>query len=197
MLPTSSTQLSPTFAVEYPMGKSKLYTKKGDEGETQLASGERVPKDDVRVQAYGEVDELCAVLGLLSSAVDSAEELQWIERKLFTIEAILANPDYDPETASPRERILPEDLRRLEMWIDALDAQLPKLTRFILPGGGQKAALAHLARCVCRRAERAVVALRRSTPQSAGILPFLNRLSDYLFVLARSLTEKGEEVLWE
>jgi cob(I)alamin adenosyltransferase len=170
----------------------KIYTKTGDGGETGLLGGGRVPKDNVRVTAYGEVDELNAAIGLaraLDPAAFADGLLQTIQRALFTIGAELATPD-----TATREKVLARsgaplaaaDVGALEAAIDAHSADLAPLTEFILPGGTPKAAALHGARTVCRRAERAVVALSHQAPIRPPILPYLNRLSDLLFVLARA-----------
>ena len=170
----------------------KIYTKTGDDGETGLFGGGRIPKDSLRVAAYGEVDELNAALGL-ARALDPQELadalLQRIQRDLFTIGAELATSDPDKlEKALSRSRaaIAESDITALEDAIDSHEARLEPLKNFILPGGTPKAAALHLARTVCRRAERAVVALARDEQISPAILRYLNRLSDLLFVLARA-----------
>ena len=170
----------------------KIYTKTGDGGETGLFGGARIPKDSVRVATYGEVDELNAALGL-ARALDPPEFadalLQRIQRDLFTIGAQLATPDPDqvPKALSRSGAAIGEsDIAALEHAIDAHEARLEPLKNFVLPGGTPKAATLHLARTVCRRAERAVVALSRREQISPAILRYLNRLSDLLFVLARA-----------
>jgi cob(I)alamin adenosyltransferase len=170
----------------------KIYTKTGDGGETGLFGGGRTPKDSLRVAAYGEVDELNATLGLVR-ALDPQEFadalLQGIQRDLFTIGAQLATPDPDKlQKALSRSgaAIGDSDIAALENAIDGHEARLEPLKNFILPGGAPKAATMHLARTVCRRAERAVVALSRREQISPAILRYLNRLSDLLFVLARA-----------
>lgn len=170
----------------------KIYTKTGDSGETGLFGGGRIPKDSLRVAAYGEVDELNATLGLVR-ALDPQEFadalLQGIQRDLFTIGAQLAAPDPDKlQKALSRSgaAIGDSDIAALENAIDGHEARLEPLKNFILPGGAPKAATMHVARTVCRRAERAVVALSRREQISPAILRYLNRLSDLLFVLARA-----------
>ena len=170
----------------------KIYTKTGDGGETGLFGGGRIPKDSPRVAAYGEVDELNAALGL-ARALDPAEFadplLQTIQRDLFTVGAELATPDAD-KLAKALSRsgaaIGASDIAALEHAIDDHESRLEPLKNFILPGGAPKAAALHLARTVCRRAERAVVTLARDEPVSPAIVRYLNRLSDLLFVLARA-----------
>ncbi len=190
---------------------SKVYTKFGDEGRTMLASGDTTDKDAPRVSAYGEVDELNAALGLLRveigreprrpahhaflDALDRA--LARIQQELFDLGAELAEPGAVDGKAALR--IEETSVLRLEAELDALNEHLEPLRSFILPGGGPVGSAAHLARTVCRRAERHVVALRRGEPVRGEALRYLNRLSDYLFVLARAAAhELGyPEVLWE
>jgi cob(I)alamin adenosyltransferase len=170
----------------------KIYTKTGDDGETGLFGGDRIPKDSLRVAAYGEVDEVNAALGS-ARALDPQEFadalLQRIQRDLFTIGAELATPDPDKlrkSLARSGTAIAEADVSALEDAIDGHESRLEPLKNFILPGGTPKAAALHLARTVCRRAERAVVALARDQQISPAILQYLNRLSDLLFVLARA-----------
>jgi cob(I)alamin adenosyltransferase len=164
----------------------RIYTRAGDDGTTQLLGPGRVPKDDARVAAYGEVDELNAALGVALTQLtddDLRAELARVQADLFTVGAELATPPGQAAAALPT---VPEDWAgRLEGWIDRHAAGLPPLRSFILPGGAPAAAALHLARGICRRAERAVVHLRRAEPVGAPLLRYLNRLSDYLFVLAR------------
>ncbi|HEU5262551.1 MAG TPA: cob(I)yrinic acid a,c-diamide adenosyltransferase [Gemmatimonadales bacterium] len=171
---------------------AKIYTKSGDRGETGLFGGGRVPKDHLRVEAYGQVDELNAAIGL-ARALDPPGFhdglLQTIQRDLFTIGAQLATPDPDmlAKTVSRSGAPIGEsEVGALEHVIDAAEATLEPLKSFILPGGTAKAGALHVARTACRRAERAVVALARAEPVSPAILQYLNRLSDLLFVLARA-----------
>ena len=168
----------------------KIYTKTGDAGETALFGGRRVPKDDPRVAAYGDVDELNAALGL-ARALPPEEFgrplLERIQRELFTIGAELASPDPAKVLrVLPRGPIAMSDVAALEQAIDEHEARLEPLGSFILPGGAPKSAALHVARTVCRRAERGVVALARGTTLNPALLPYLNRLSDLLFVLARA-----------
>ena len=167
----------------------KIYTKTGDEGETGLFGGGRVPKDDPRVRAYGEVDELNAAIGLAAALdpwVYDRERLEAIQRDLFTIGAELATPDPAKLKAPSLDgaRVL-----ALEAGIDGHEANLPPLKNFILPGGSPKAAAFHLARTVCRRAERTIVELARGQKVNPEIVKYLNRLSDLLFVLARAVNK--------
>ncbi len=167
----------------------KIYTKTGDTGTTGLFGGPRVPKDDVRVEAYGDVDELNAVLGM-ARAVDVMpridEVLVPIQRDLFAIGALLATPDREKMAQHlEKARIDSTRIRELERAIDEAEAELEPLRAFILPGGSQKAAVLHLARTVCRRAERRVVRLQRDVDLPPIAIIYLNRLSDLLFTLAR------------
>jgi cob(I)alamin adenosyltransferase len=167
----------------------KIYTKTGDGGSTSLFSGGRVPKDDIRVEAYGSVDELVSWVGLLlceDLPADVAGILVEIQNSLFVVGSVLADPDgritHDPVSWSTVG---------LEAWIDAMEAHVEPLTAFILPGGGRAASLTHVVRTVCRRAERRVLALtddRGGLPKGLGA--YLNRLSDAFFVLARYLNAR-------
>lgn len=185
----------------------KIYTRRGDEGETGLLGGVRVPKSDARVDAYGTVDELNATVGLAlaldadGGGVLDAERLKRVQDDLFAVGARLAAAD--PERA--REKGLvpdfpPARVEDLEAWIDELDAELPELDAFVLPGGSPAAAQLHAARTVCRRAERAVVRLASEDEALREVvLPYLNRLSDLLFTLARAANERAgvAETEWE
>ena len=168
----------------------RIYTKTGDQGETGLFGGGRVPKDHLRVAAYGEVDELNAALGLalaLEPQAFACDLLETVQRDLFTIGAELAAPDPAKLTkALPGPRLGDARVAALEDAIDRAQATLAPLQQFILPGGSPKAAALQLARAVCRRAERAVVTLSRDAGVSPAILKYVNRLSDLLFVLARA-----------
>jgi cob(I)alamin adenosyltransferase len=180
----------------------KIYTKTGDSGDTGLFGGGRVSKDDPRVEAYGDVDELNAVLGLARSAelmprID--EVLVPIQRDLFSIGALLATPDREKmQQHLTKARISEERIAELEHAIDACDRELEPLKAFILPGGTQKAAALHVARTVCRRAERRVIHLQREVEIPQIVVVYLNRLSDLLFTLARfANTRAGAgEVTW-
>lgn len=189
---------------------SKVYTKFGDRGDTMLASGDTVGKDTLRVAAYGEVDELNAVLGVLrvelARALPGAQrdlvtgldaQLARIQQELFDLGAELATPGAT-EGKAPL-RVEEADVTRLEQELDAWNADLPPLRSFILPGGGPLGAYAHLARTVCRRAERTVVALSRVEPVRAEAVRYINRLSDYFFVVARAVAHAFAvpEVLWD
>ena len=179
----------------------RIYTRTGDKGDTGLFGGGRVGKDDARVEAYGEVDELNAVLGLARSIelmprID--EVLVPIQRDLFSLGALLATPEHEKMRQHlEKARIDEERIAQLERAIDAGEAELEPLRAFILPGGTPKAAALHVARTVCRRAERRVVALRRDVEIPELVVVYLNRLSDLLFVLARVANNLGRnDVLW-
>jgi cob(I)alamin adenosyltransferase len=177
----------------------KIYTKTGDRGETGLFGGPRVSKDDPRVEAYGDVDELNAVLGLvrcepIEGQVDQL--LASIQNELFDLGAELASPE--PDRVGTK-RVGANQVGALESAIDEHEANLPPLKTFILPGGVRAAALLHLARTVCRRAERKVVTLNRYEPLSGEIIIYLNRLSDLLFVLSRAVNHAAHrgDVPWQ
>jgi cob(I)alamin adenosyltransferase len=179
---------------------SRIYTKTGDAGDTGLGDGTRVPKDDPRVTAYGSVDELNAVLGLLHQQLhDSAhaELLRSIQNDLFDVGADLCVPPAAAEDPKKVLRVNARQAHHLEAAIDRLNERLKPLTSFVLPGGTPAAAWCHLARTVCRRAERDVVTLMRSQSVNQQVLIYLNRLSDLLFVLARVCNDDGKaDVLW-
>jgi cob(I)alamin adenosyltransferase len=177
---------------------SRIYTKTGDGGDTGLGDGTRVPKDHPRVTAYGEVDELNAVLGLLVSHCPVCPErdlLLVIQNDLFDLGADLCVPPSENEEPGKALRITEAQFTRLEQAIDRLNDPLPPLRSFILPGGTPAAAWLHLARTVCRRAERAVVTLMKTEAVNRNALIYLNRLSDLLFVLGR-VANAGGDVLW-
>jgi cob(I)alamin adenosyltransferase len=178
----------------------KIYTKTGDRGDTSLVGGQRVPKDALRVEAYGTVDELNSVLGIvLADSNESGLEmvLKPVQMKLFELGAELATPHPSENPRIPQ--ITSRDAAPLEALIDALSADLPPLNNFVLPGGSPLAARIHFARTVCRRAERLVVRLSHSEEVGEGIIVYLNRLSDLLFVLARHVNVKTgvPEILWK
>jgi cob(I)alamin adenosyltransferase len=182
----------------------KIYTRTGDAGETGLFDGTRVLKSDPRVATYGEVDELNGWLGLARSMLvhqaELAEMLIQIQRDLFAVGARLADPSHRIASRVSKAEIGPSDIVRLEGWIDMLESMLPPLRRFLLAGGGNAGATLHLARTVCRRAERAIVALRAADESAvdAAILVYVNRLSDLLFVMARvaNLRDDMPEIEW-
>ncbi len=185
-------------------GRPKIYTRRGDTGETGLIGAARVAKDDPRVEAYGDVDELNAVLGSVIAADPShdldPERLHLIQEDLFVIGARLATAD--PDRARRRGAIPelpPERIGELEAWIDEMDEELVPLTAFILPGGSPLAARLQVARTVCRRAERAIIGLLPSQPDLGEVLvPYVNRLSDLLFTLARYANHLAgvEDTVW-
>ncbi|HEX7754232.1 MAG TPA: cob(I)yrinic acid a,c-diamide adenosyltransferase [Niabella sp.] len=165
----------------------RIYTKTGDKGKTALIGGTKVSKGHLRIESYGNVDELNSYIGLckdLLPDVRSKTVLQEIQEQLFTIGAILAQ-DPDKETKMALPDLQEEDVQLLEQEIDAMTAQLPPMQSFILPGGSIPVSHLHVARCICRRAERSVVRLTEESAVAALLLIYLNRLSDYLFVLAR------------
>lgn len=186
----------------------KIYTKTGDRGETSLFGGKRVSKDDLRIEAYGTVDELNSLIGIVRSFASdpgqSGEDgIQLIERmltrvqdQLFVLGADLATPADVKSTAL--KRIAPEDCSYLERSIDETDAQLQELKSFVLPGGSKSAAFLHHARTVCRRAERRVISMKNRGEASQETVIYLNRLSDLLFVLARYANKAAgtREILW-
>ncbi|MGK0430569.1 MAG: cob(I)alamin adenosyltransferase [Psychroserpens sp.] len=184
----------------------KIYTKTGDKGTTALFGGTRVPKHHIRIDSYGTVDELNSHLGLIRDQEINnhyKEVLIAIQDRLFTVGAILAT---DPEKATLKNgkqrlnipKISEEDIARLEREMDRMNASLPEMTHFVLPGGHQTVSFCHIARCVCRRAERLASALNDLEPFQPESLKYLNRLSDYLFVLARKLSYdlQADEVKW-
>jgi cob(I)alamin adenosyltransferase len=195
----------------------KIYTKTGDSGDTGLFGGTRVSKADPRVAAYGEVDELNACLGVARAAAVALDDqelaamLEQIQRDLFALGARLADPGHKIADRVAKAAVSPADIARLEGWIDALGSALPPLRRFILAGGSQAGAALHLARTVCRRAERAMVGLLAShkdpvPPEppakadafEADLLVYVNRLSDLLFVMARRANQRAgtPEIEW-
>ena len=182
------------------MKKSMIYTRTGDSGTTSLVGGERVAKTDLRLEAYGTVDELNAFIGVLLAQMPAGDDhdiLLFVQNKLFTVGSYLAT---DPSFTSFRqESLLPESaVEKLERRIDEIDASLPKLNNFVLPGGSLSAAQAHVCRTVCRRAERAILRVSEQYPVDEVILRFMNRLSDYLFVLSRAcnILSSVDEIFW-
>lgn len=179
---------------------SRIYTRTGDAGDTGLFDGTRVSKADPRVAAYGDVDELCAFLGLARAHLtpsDLAGLLETIQRDLFAVGARLADPRHRIAARVEKSVIGPARIQALEAAIDALEAPLPPLRRFILPGGTIGGAVLHIARAVCRRAERHVVSLGGGEVDAEAIV-YLNRLSDLLFVMARAANARGgtAEIEW-
>lgn len=180
----------------------KIYTRTGDDGHTALFGGGRVPKDDARVAAYGSVDELNAVLGWSATEVGDTttrDRIQALQHDLFSLGAELATPPVKDGRRRPRTPGVPHGrVSEMERWIDDADTKLPKLEAFVLPGGSDGAAALHVARTVCRRAERAVVHLAGLEPVDPGITAYLNRLSDLLFTFARleNLRDGRGDVEW-
>ena len=184
----------------------KIYTKTGDKGTTALFGGTRVPKHHIRIESYGTVDELNSNIGLIRDQeidIHSKDILIQIQDRLFTLGAILAT---DPEKETLRNgkerlnipRIIEEDISLLENEMDQMNETLPEMTHFVLPGGHPTVSYCHIARCICRRSERICVSLNSLEEIDSHIIMYLNRLSDYLFVLARKLTydNKVEEIPW-
>ncbi len=177
----------------------KIYTKTGDKGETSILGGKRLQKHHIRIEAYGTVDELNAHLGLLADTIPDQNQvalLRSVQQLLFTIGANLAS---DPEKKISHDiDLFPSDIEQLELAIDGMETELPPLKNFILPGGHAYVSYCHLARTVCRRAERTVVALSQNSEVNQLVIQYLNRLSDYLFVLARKTAKDLEvkEVVW-
>ncbi len=184
----------------------KVYTKTGDKGTTALFGGTRVPKHHIRIESYGTVDELNSYIGLIRDQdinVLYKNVLIEVQDRLFTVGAILATPP-EKETlknGQPRLQnlgIVETDIEYLENEIDTMENSLPQMTHFVLPGGHTTVSYCHIARCVCRRAERLAVHLNDIEPTDELVIKYLNRLSDYLFVLARKLTYdlNADEVQW-
>ncbi|MDT8346451.1 MAG: cob(I)yrinic acid a,c-diamide adenosyltransferase [Flavobacteriaceae bacterium] len=184
----------------------KIYTKTGDLGTTGLFGGTRVSKANLRIESYGSIDELNAWIGYLRDQIEDQTNSQLlidIQNKLFVIGAILATDPEKQQLKSGKqrldiERISAGDIEQLEKAIDAMDEELPPMTHFILPGGNSVVSCCHIARTVCRRAERRCIALYEVAEFDREVLMYLNRLSDYLFVLSRSLSKQlqAEETPW-
>lgn len=184
----------------------KIYTKTGDTGTTALFGGTRVPKHHIRIDSYGTIDELNSHIGLLRDqdiAKTHKTVLLEIQHHLFTVGSILATDPEKAILANGKKRlninlITPQDIEHLEHTIDTMTESLPPMTHFVLPGGHQTVSFCHIARCVCRRGERLATALYELSPFEPTTLHYLNRLSDYLFVLARKLTYElqAEEIKW-
>lgn len=178
----------------------KLYTKTGDKGTTSLIGGTRVAKSDLRIEAYGTIDELNSYIGLVrDQEVNSlrAGVLKEIQDRLFTIGALLAT---DPEKSRMKTPDLhEEDIELLEQEIDTMTVAVPPLRAFVLPGGHPSVSFCHVARCVCRRAERLAIHLQEHAPVEELVIKYLNRLSDYLFALCRKMTQElgAEEITWK
>jgi len=187
---------------------TKVYTRTGDKGKTRLAGGQQVWKDSLRVEAYGDVDELNSTIGVVRafnadsienhpSAERLEEELRWVQNKLFDVGGLLATAPGQMFKNMPT--VTARDVTRLEKLIDSCQKDLPPLKEFILPGGGKIPSLLHQARTICRRAERVCVRLGRDEPMDPALVQFLNRLSDALFVLARWMAKQQHEpeFLWQ
>ncbi len=178
----------------------KIYTKTGDTGQTSLIGGVRVPKDHIRIESYGTVDELNSWIGLIKDqriATAHKKILAEVQDRLFTIGSSLAS---DPEKSKMKiPDLREEDITLLEKQIDAMNAKLPEMKSFILPGGHNIVSICHVARCVCRRAERLSTALSRNSEVTPLVLKYLNRLSDYLFVLSRKIAKDmgAKETPWK
>ena len=190
-----------TFKNLKTMSITKVYTKTGDEGMTSLVGGVRVRKTNPRIEAYGTVDELSAQLGLLASFMKDGDDKNMvisIQRTLFTVCSYLAT-DTTQTKLAPSYTIDPQEVTVLEEEIDQLNGSLPRQTSFIIPGGSHEAALAHVCRTVCRRAERRIFFLGETTKLDGNVLQYINRLSDYLFMLARKLNfnDGVREKIWK
>lgn len=182
------------------MKKSSIYTKTGDKGTTALVGGTRVPKAHIRLEAYGTIDELNSLVGFLLCTITDAidrETLIYIQHRLFTVGSYLAT---ETEAIPPKAAsiIADEDIKRLEDMMDQIDSELPKINRFVLPGGTESAARANLCRTVCRRAERCIYNVKEQYPVDNNILMFVNRLSDYFFLFGRKECNKEKkDIFWD
>ncbi|MDO4181163.1 MAG: cob(I)yrinic acid a,c-diamide adenosyltransferase [Bacteroidales bacterium] len=183
------------------MKKSMIYTKTGDKGTTSLVGGTRVPKTHVRLEAYGTIDELNSQLGLLETYLTDETDkavIFRVQNKLFSVGSYLAT-DQTQTDLRMGSHIEPDDIAYLEQAIDEADNALPALRAFILPGGSRASAVCHVCRTVCRRAERRILALAETYETDAHVIAFVNRLSDYLFILARKLNHLtgNDEIFWD
>lgn len=182
------------------MKKSLVYTKTGDAGKTSLVGGMRVAKSHARLDAYGTIDELNSFVGLLICEIkeeDVLSVLSFIQHKLFTVGSYMAT---ETEALSPKAAsiIKDTDIELLEKEMDRMDSELPPIRQFVLPGGSESASRAHVCRTVCRRAERCIYRVKEEYPVEDYILKFVNRLSDYFFILARKECYKtGREIFWQ
>ncbi len=181
---------------------TKVYTKQGDTGTTQLIGGERVSKADLRVEAYGSVDELSAFTALLADMMtrrevlpQSPDALRRITARLMDVEALMAQGSGNTSRVAP---LNPAEVEWLESQIDLMQSHLPQITKFTIPGGDEITSMCHVCRTVCRRAERAAVRAAEQYPLDAAALRYLNRLSDYFYLLGRQITDelKISEILW-
>ena len=183
------------------MKKSPLYTFTGDSGTTSLVGGQRVPKDDIRIESYGTIDELNSHIGLLAAMLNEENSqkntLLFIQNKLFNVGAYLATDNGD--NLAPCFGLDESAIKKIEAEIDRLDEILPPLHAFLLPGGNPQAAQAHVCRTVCRRAERNIISLAKIAKIHPDVNRFINRLSDYFFVLARfnNFIAKNNEIFWD
>lgn len=181
------------------MAKSALYTATGDQGTTSLVGGQRVGKDSLRLESYGTIDELSSFIGLAAANPACTEELRGqlidIQNVLFDLGTCLATP---PDSKYQPKPIEVADVTKLEGWIDTLDEQTPKVNTFVLPGGCSLAATLHVARTICRRGERIIVALAKTETIGSALMKYVNRLSDYLFIAARysNFISDTPEICW-
>lgn len=187
------------------MEKSRLYTRTGDKGTTSLVGGQRIDKDSLRLEAYGTIDELSSNIGVILSDpkcdTRSKEQLIQIQNELFNIGSYLAT-EITPDVLKSSWFIGPpsdKTITEMEQWIDRLDSETPKVNAFVLPSGTIIAAHTHVARTVCRRAERRILAFSRTTEVDPALIEYINRLSDYLFILARHFNhqERVDEITWK
>ena len=181
--------------------KSLIYTRTGDKGKTSLVGGARVKKTHVRLEAYGTVDELNSQLGLLYTYLteeDDKKLILWVQHKLFSVGSYLAT-DQSNTALRIESQIADEDIHRLENAIDEADASLPPLKAFVIPGGSRGSAVCQVCRTVCRRAERRILTMAEEHEVTENVSAFVNRLSDYLFVLARkmNLLAETDEIYWD
>lgn len=181
------------------MKKSNVYTKTGDKGTTALVGGTRVPKSHPRLEAYGTIDELNSFIGFLACEIKEEVDLKilsFIQNKLFTVGSYLAT---ETEAIPPKAAsiIKDSDIQLIESQMDEIDSQLPAIREFILPGGSEAASRSHICRSVCRRAERCIYRVKAEYPVDENIMIFVNRLSDYFFLLARKVSNRmGKEIFW-
>lgn len=183
------------------MKKSMVYTKTGDQGTTGLVGGTRISKTDIRLESYGTVDELNSQIGLLIAHLKEGADKDFllrIQNKLFVVGSYLAT-DQEKTKLHEASVVQLSDIESLEQQIDVIDEQLPSLNRFILPGGCVDAALCHVCRTICRRAERRILSLSANVPIDKNIIAFINRLSDYFFILSRKMNidQNNEEIFWD
>lgn len=183
------------------MKKSNVYTRTGDEGTTSLVGGTRVSKTDIRLESYGTVDELNAHLGLLMTYIEDDADKEFllkIQHKLFSVGSYLAT-DQDKTPLKECSIILPSHIEEIEREIDMIDEQLPPINRFVIPCGCRGTAICHVCRTVCRRAERRILSLSKSCFIDKNIMVFMNRLSDYLFLLSRkqNININRNEIFWD